>query len=201
MRLSPIPRCTSSSKPRASLYDPVAGQPGLAGQDRLSARAPDRTAAARGAPSYASFGYRAESWTKSRRVVAKVEWHPGELYLRVGFIVTNLARPAETCGRLLQSARHGGTVDQRGQGRDQVNPAIMPHLRRRCRRLQLHVLVYNEGRQPRPLRLVPTGRGRGVATDVRRDPVADRPTPGTAPRPHYRQKGSDATHDDTRGAP
>jgi hypothetical protein len=27
--------------------------------------------------------------------VAKVEWHPGELYPRVGFIVTNLARPAE----------------------------------------------------------------------------------------------------------
>jgi len=24
-----------------------------------------------------------------------VEWHPGELYSRVGFIVTNMARPAE----------------------------------------------------------------------------------------------------------
>ena len=38
--------------------------------------------------------YQAGSWTKPRRVVAKVEWHPGELYTRVGFIVTNLARPA-----------------------------------------------------------------------------------------------------------
>jgi hypothetical protein len=28
-------------------------------------------------------------------VPAKVDWHPGELYPRVGFIVTNLARPAE----------------------------------------------------------------------------------------------------------
>jgi len=27
--------------------------------------------------------------------VAKVEWHPGELYRRLGFIVTNLGRPAE----------------------------------------------------------------------------------------------------------
>ena len=26
---------------------------------------------------------------ETRRVVAKVEWHPGELYPRVGFIVTN----------------------------------------------------------------------------------------------------------------
>jgi hypothetical protein len=37
----------------------------------------------------------AGSWTKPRRVVAKVEWHPGELYPRVGFIVTNMARPVE----------------------------------------------------------------------------------------------------------
>src|SRR6266478_881622 len=44
---------------------------------------------------YASFTYQAQSWNKARRVVAKVEWHPGELYPRVGFIVTNLARPAE----------------------------------------------------------------------------------------------------------
>jgi Transposase DDE domain group 1 len=28
-------------------------------------------------------------------VIAKVEWHPGELYPRVGFIVTNLSLPAE----------------------------------------------------------------------------------------------------------
>src|SRR4051812_8861939 len=29
---------------------------------------------------YASFRYQAQSWSHSRRVVAKVEWHPGELY-------------------------------------------------------------------------------------------------------------------------
>src|SRR5271165_766879 len=33
--------------------------------------------------SYANFRYQAGSWTKPRRVVAKVEWHPGELYPRV----------------------------------------------------------------------------------------------------------------------
>jgi hypothetical protein len=43
--------------------------------------------------SYANFTYQAGTWTKPRRVVAKVEWHPGELYPRVGFIVTNMARP------------------------------------------------------------------------------------------------------------
>jgi hypothetical protein len=44
---------------------------------------------------YANFTYQAQSWNKPRRVVVKVEWHPGELHPRVGFIVTNLARPAE----------------------------------------------------------------------------------------------------------
>jgi hypothetical protein len=43
----------------------------------------------------AGSGYRAQSSSKSRHVVAKVEWHPGELYKRVGFIVTDLARSAE----------------------------------------------------------------------------------------------------------
>ena len=37
---------------------------------------------------YANFSYQAKSWGRKRRVVAKVEWHPGELYPRVGFIVT-----------------------------------------------------------------------------------------------------------------
>ena len=45
--------------------------------------------------SHASFTYQAGSWSQPRRVIAKVEWHPGELYPRVGFIVTNMARRAE----------------------------------------------------------------------------------------------------------
>ena len=44
---------------------------------------------------YANFTYQAGSWTKPRRVIAKVEWNSGELYPRVGFIVTNMSRPAE----------------------------------------------------------------------------------------------------------
>jgi hypothetical protein len=40
---------------------------------------------------YKSFLYQAASWTMARRVVAKVEFHCGELFPRVGFIVTNLA--------------------------------------------------------------------------------------------------------------
>ena len=39
---------------------------------------------------YHNFMYQAASWDTARRVVAKVEWHQGELFPRVGFIVTNL---------------------------------------------------------------------------------------------------------------
>ena len=39
---------------------------------------------------FTCFEYRPATWTKPRRVVAKVEWHRAELYPRVGFIVTNL---------------------------------------------------------------------------------------------------------------
>jgi hypothetical protein len=82
---------------------------------------------------YASFSYQAQSWKKPRRVVAKVEWHPGELYPRVGFIVTNLARPTE---RVVAFYNQRGTAKQWikvGQGRDQVDPAVMPFLRRQRR--------------------------------------------------------------------
>jgi len=39
---------------------------------------------------YHSFRYQAASWDIARRVVAKIEWHEGELFPRIGFIVTNL---------------------------------------------------------------------------------------------------------------
>ncbi len=42
---------------------------------------------------YFSFDYQAQSWDSSRRVVAKIEWHPGQLIPAVGFIVTNLNTP------------------------------------------------------------------------------------------------------------
>jgi hypothetical protein len=58
---------------------------------------------------HASFSYEAGSWNKARRVVVKVEWHPGELYPRVGFIVTNMTRPAE---RVVAFYNQRGTAEQ-----------------------------------------------------------------------------------------
>jgi hypothetical protein len=42
-------------------------------------------------------------------VIAKVEWHPRELYPRVGFVVTNLSRPAE---RVVAFYNKRGTAKQ-----------------------------------------------------------------------------------------
>ena len=58
---------------------------------------------------HASFSHQAQSWKKPRRVVAKVEWHPGELYPRVGFIVTNMTRRTE---RVVAFYNQRGTCEQ-----------------------------------------------------------------------------------------
>lgn len=34
--------------------------------------------------------YQAASWDRPRRVISKIEWHPGELFSKVGFIATNM---------------------------------------------------------------------------------------------------------------
>jgi hypothetical protein len=45
------------------------------------------------------FSCRAKSWKQSRRAVAKVEWHQGELFPGIGFIVTNLQGKPENVVR------------------------------------------------------------------------------------------------------
>ena len=94
---------------------------------------------------HASFSYQAGTWDKPRRAVAKVEWHPGELYPRVGFIVTNLGRPAE---RVVAFYNQRGTAEQWiKEGKNAIR-----WTRLSCRgfdhnavRLQLHALAYNLG--------------------------------------------------------
>ena len=59
--------------------------------------------------SYHDFAYQAQSWHLPRRVVAKVEWHQGELFPRVGFIVTNLSYPHKGIVRFYNGR---GTAEQ-----------------------------------------------------------------------------------------
>ena len=58
---------------------------------------------------YAGFLYQANSWSQARRVVAKVEWHSGELFSRIGVIVTNLKRLAKA---MLRFYNQRGTAEQ-----------------------------------------------------------------------------------------
>ena len=58
---------------------------------------------------YKGFLYQAASWSKARRVVAKVEHHLGELFPRVGFIVTNLTLPSRAVVRFYNKR---GTAEQ-----------------------------------------------------------------------------------------
>jgi hypothetical protein len=92
---------------------------------------------------YASFSYQAGSWDRKRRVVAKVEWHPGELYPRVGFIVTNLKRPAE---RVVAFYNQRGTAEQfikEGKNAIKWTRLSCRRFRNNAVRLQLHALAYN----------------------------------------------------------
>ncbi len=92
---------------------------------------------------YASFSYQAGSWDRKHRVIAKVEWHPGELYPRVGFIVTNLSRPAE---RVVAFYNHRGTAEQwikEGKNAIKWTRLSCRKFRNNEVRLQLHALAYN----------------------------------------------------------
>ena len=102
---------------------------------------------------YASFRYQAGSWDRKRRVVAKVEWRPGELCPRVGFIVTNLSRPAE---RVVAFYNHRGTAEQyikEGKYAIKWTRLSCSKFRNNEVRLQFHALAYNLGNFMRTLAL------------------------------------------------
>jgi hypothetical protein len=94
---------------------------------------------------YGDFEYQAVSWDKPRRVVAKVEWHPGELFPRVGFVVTNLPMEPDW---IIRFYNQRGTAEQYiKEGKQAIN-----WTRLSCKgmaqnevRLQLHALAYNLG--------------------------------------------------------
>jgi hypothetical protein len=89
-------------------------------------------------------------------VVAKVEWHPGELYPSIGFIVTNLARPAE---RVVALYNQRGTCEQfiqEGKGAIKWTRLSCRIFAANAVRLQLHALAYNLGNFMRTLAMPKT---------------------------------------------
>ena len=92
-----------------------------------------------------AFSYQAASWKSSRRVIAKVEWHQGELFPRIGFIVTNMTSSPEavvhfynrrgTCEQWIREGKHALTWTRLSCAKYVSNRV----------RLALFVLAYNLG--------------------------------------------------------
>lgn len=115
---------------------------------------------------YREFNYRAASWGKARRVVAKVEWHRDELFPRIGFLVTNMGGGAAPVTWFYNGR---GTAEQCiKEGKVALN-----WTRLSCHdfadnqvRLQLFALAYNLGNFLRRLAL-PTGAKHWTLTTLR----------------------------------
>src|SRR5262249_30334287 len=126
------------------IRDPATGQPGPPGQDRLSAQASGRTTGAPCAPVPCELQLSGQKLEQAAPI-AKVEWHPEELYPRVGFIVTNMSRPAE---RVVAFYNKRGTCEQcikEGKGAIKWTRLSCRTFAANAVRLQLHAPSYNLG--------------------------------------------------------
>jgi hypothetical protein len=147
---------------------------------------------------YKSFQYQADSWIRPRRIVAKVEHHVGEIFPRVGFIVTNLRLPNRAVVRFYNKR---GTVEHWiKEGKQAAHWTRLSGHRFRANevRLQLSELAYNLGNLWRRLvlpkrvdswsltslqeRLVKTGWAAGQARPLLLAPAGGEPSHAAAVR-------------------
>jgi hypothetical protein len=87
--------------------------------------------------------YQAKSWHKPRRVVAKIEWHWGELFPRIGFVVTNSRLPG---GKVTKVYNGRGDVENRikeGKNTLRWDKTSCQRFEANQARLKMGVLAYN----------------------------------------------------------
>jgi len=87
--------------------------------------------------------YQAKSWHKPRRVVAKIEWHRGELFPRIGFVVTNSRLPA---GKVIKVYNGRAEIENRikeGKNSLRWDKTSCQRFEANHARLQMGVLAYN----------------------------------------------------------
>ena len=123
----------------------------LPANDILERRIEDLLTRPRGRPSHAplvryrSFEYQAASWDRPRRVIAKIEHHLGELFPRVGFIVTTLTGTNRAVVRFYNQR---GTAEQwikEGKAATHWTRLSCHRFRANEVRLLLGVIAYNLG--------------------------------------------------------
>ena len=87
--------------------------------------------------------YQAKSWSRPRRVVAKIEWHRGELFPRIGFVVTNSRLPA---GKVVKVYNGRAEIENRikeGKNTLRWDKTSCQKFEANQARLQMGVLAYN----------------------------------------------------------
>jgi hypothetical protein len=87
--------------------------------------------------------YQAKSWSRPRRVVAKIEWHRGELFPRIGFVVTSSRLPASKVTKVYNGR---GDVENRIKGGKNTlrwDKTSCQRFEANQARLQMGVLAYN----------------------------------------------------------
>src|SRR5438046_1966893 len=105
----------------------------------------------RGRPSHAplvrfrSFPYQAASWDRPRRVIAKIEHHLGELFPRVGFIVTTLTGTNRAVVRFYNQRGTAERCIEEGKTATHWTRLSCHRFRANEVRLLLGVIAYNLG--------------------------------------------------------
>jgi hypothetical protein len=87
--------------------------------------------------------YQAKNWSKPRRVVAKIEWHQGELFPRIGFVVTNSRFPA---GKVIKVYNGRAEIENRikeGKNSLRWDKTSCQRFEANQARLKMGVLAYN----------------------------------------------------------
>ncbi len=102
---------------------------------------------------YESFSHQAQSWDHPRRVVARVEWHKGELFPRISFIVTNMTRWSRKVAKFYNRRGTGEQWIKAGKYAVKWTRLSCRNFRDNQARLQLFALAYNLGNFLRRLAL------------------------------------------------
>ena len=130
---------------RSEVRDPAPGQRRAGATDRGSAHSTPRPTQLAPLVRYRSFEYQAASWDRPRRVIAKIEHHLGELFPRVGFIVTTLTGTNRAVVRFYNQR---GTAEQwikEGKTATHWTRLSCHRFRANEVRLLLGVIAYNLG--------------------------------------------------------
>jgi Transposase DDE domain group 1 len=87
--------------------------------------------------------YQAKSWSRPRRVVAKIEWHRGELFPRIGFVVTNSRLPVSKVVKVYNGRAEIENRIKEGKNTLRWDKTSCQRFEANQARLKMGVLAYN----------------------------------------------------------